>query len=201
MIRVFIISFLFIGFGVQSQKLIKRSRYIDKVEMMSFWFSPNYILEDQQYGINWKLSYQMEPFLALAVQGDYFLTNKNTHSFGEIRLETGFYAFLMPHKKLSPFVYVGISRGRWWSKYSFDPELTAQVPENFVELESLDTENFHDDQSGAFGLGLYYELGKSRAFLEYRYLPDVYSNYAGIGMQFRIFKGRKYKLKRRRINK
>lgn len=198
--RILIISLIVFSFSLNAQKL-KRSKYINKTEIASLWLAPTYILEDEQYGLNWKLSYQLESFLAVAVQGDYFATNANIHSFGELRAEAGFYTFLLPSRKFTPYLYIGVSRGRWWSKYSFDPELRAQYGGNFVTLETIDTDNFHDDQSGSFGLGFSYEIGKPRVYVEYKYLPDIYSNYLSFGMQYRFYKGKKLKVRRGRINK
>lgn len=192
------ILFILVFFNTNAQ-LSKRSKHANRIENFSIWLSPSYIIQDNQIGLGGKFTYEMEKFLLLAGQSTYFLDNPNGHSFGEYRGEIGFYVFLTPKRRFSPFFYFGLTRGVWWSKHQF--EYASGRVTQYTNLTQVDYSNSHSDQSGSFSGGLSYEIGKHRAILEYKYLPTVRSNYLSFGMQFRFFKGVKYKLKPGRINK
>lgn len=197
-IILLVLALNFIVINLNGQ-LSKRSKYAEKVENFSLWLLPSYLPQENQLGFNGKISYEMEKFLVLSGQSSYFLNNVNSHSFGEYRAELGFYIFLTPKRKFSPFLYFGLSQGWWWSEHYFDYE--GGTITEYRKLTEIDFSNSHDDQSGSFSVGFSYEVGRNRAILEYKYLPEVRSNYVSLGMQFRFFKGTKYKLKPGRINK
>lgn len=148
-------------------------KFRNRVETFSMWgsFTRNY--EDKVFGLNGKISYQIEDFMALTTQLTF--THKDGYlGYMELRHESGMYFSLTPNKRLCPILFAGVSKGAW--------------KRNWMEPESIHFDRIVIDTSFSFGLGATYTIHRFRIFAEHKILSDVWQSNTNIGVQLRLFK-------------
>lgn len=141
--------------------------------MFSLWGSVGYNYEDQSFGLNGKLSYQIESFMALSTQMTLF-SKSGEGGYTELRNETGFYFSLAPNQKFCPILFAGASKGAW--------------QRNWEEPYAPNFDVITIDSSPVFGLGFTYHMGRFRYYGEHKIYPDIWQSNTTLGIQLRVFK-------------
>lgn len=173
--RLFTILTLFYSLITNAQKL----------DITYEWFSLGggflYSVEDEYLGLNGKINLPLGSHAKFVMQGSLFPEQmqftEETHN--EIRAKFNVEFTPVKFKKLYLTVQTGFDYGGW--------------QRNFVVLGSQLETDWKRDESMMFGGILNYDFHRFRLYMDYMYMPQIFSNHVGLGITMLFFEDKTYR--------
>lgn len=163
-------------------------------EIMYEWFSLGggfiYSIEDQYTGLNGKINLPLGSHVKFVMQATLFPEQFQDPSKAYNEIRSKFNVEFTPVKihNLYLTLQTGFDFGYW--------QRTFEIPHS-----TLGT-NWKKDESMMFGGILNYDFHRFRAYIDYMYMPEVFSNHIGLGITMLFFEDNKFRrlyFKRRSI--
>ena len=159
------------------------------------WFSLSggflYSIEDSYTGLNGKINLPLGSHAKFVMQASLFpeqLQNP-AESFNELRAKFNVEFIPLKFKKMYLSVQTGFDYGYW--KRTFEVQ-GSTIGSNWKKEESM-----------MFGAIMNYDFKRYRLFIDYMYMPQIFSNHIGIGFSMLFFESQLYRkmyTQRRKIN-
>lgn len=185
MTKAILSLFIIISFGLKAQ-----------LSTVTYeWFSLSggflYSIEDAYTGLNGKINLPLGSHTKFVMQASLFpeqLQNP-AESYNEVRAKFNVEFIPIKFKKMYLSLQTGFDYGYWNRTY---------------ELQSSTLGNdWKRDESMMFGAIMNYDFHRYRLFVDYMYMPEIYSNHIGIGCSMLFFESKLYRrmyLQRRYLN-
>jgi hypothetical protein len=159
------------------------------------WFSLGggfiYSMEDQYTGLNGKINLPLGSHAKFVMQATLFPEQLQdpSQAYNEARAKFNVEFIPIKFKKVYLSVQTGFDYGYW--------------QRNFVLPGSTLKLNWKKDESMMFGAIMNYDFHRYRFYIDYMYMPEIFSNHVGLGIAILFFEDdvyrRKY-LQRKHVN-
>lgn len=159
------------------------------------WFSLGggflYSVEDQYTGLNGKINLPLGSNAKFVMQGTLFPEQMQNpaEAYNEIRAKFNVEFIPIKFKKLYLSVQTGFDYGGWQRTYDLEGSTLGQ--------------DWKRDESMMFGGILNYDLHRFRLYIDYMYMPEIFSNHIGVGVTMLFFESKLYRrmyLQRKNLN-
>ncbi len=159
------------------------------------WFSLSggflYSVEDQYTGLNGKINLPLGSHAKFVMQASLFPEQFQNpeEAYNEARAKFNVEFIPYKFKKIYLSVQTGFDYGYWQRKF-------------FLPGPSL-VFDWKREESMMFGAIMNYDFNRYRLYVDYMYMPDIFSNHIGIGVSMLFFENssfRKKYVQRRYIN-
>jgi len=165
------------------------------IEINYEWFSLSggflYSIEDQYTGLNGKINLPLGSHAKFVMQASLFPEQFQNpeEAYNEARAK--FNVEFIPYKFIKMYLSVqaGFDYGYW--------QRTFLLPGSTLKFD------WKREESMMFGAIMNYDLNRYRLYVDYMYMPEVFSNHIGIGISMLFFENtafRKKYVQRRYIN-
>lgn len=154
-------------------------------EIMYEWFSLGggflYSIEDQYLGLNGKINLPLGSHVKFVMQGSLFPEQFQNpeRSYNEIRAKFNVEFTPVKFNHFYLTLQTGFDYGYW--------------QRTFEVLNSTLGTNWKREESMMFGGILNYDFHRYRLYLDYMYMPEVYSNHVGIGITMLFFEDSRFR--------
>lgn len=156
-----------------------------KLDITYEWFSLGggflYSVEDEYLGLNGKINLPLGSHAKFVMQGTLFPEQMQfqpeTHN--EIRAKFNVEFIPIKFKKLYLSLQTGFDYGGWQRTF-------------LVTGSQLGTE-WKRDESMMFGSVLNYDFHRFRLYMDYMYMPQIFSNHVGLGITMLFFEDKTYR--------
>ena len=165
------------------------------IEINYEWFSLSggwlYSIEDQYTGLNGKINLPLGSHAKFVMQASLFPEQFQNpeEAYNEARAKFNVEFIPYKFKKMYLSVQAGFDYGYW--------QRTFVLPGSTLKFD------WQREESMMFGAIMNYDLNRYRLYVDYMYMPEVFSNHVGIGVSMLFFENtafRKKYLQRRYIN-
>jgi hypothetical protein len=159
-------------------------------EMFSIGGNLIYSVEDAYTGLNGKLTFPLSSkYVSLVFQGVIFPSQMQSgeKTFDEIRSKINVQITPIHIGAFSTYFQAGFDNGAW--------KRAVKI------IGSNSHKKWQIDESIMLGAGFNYNVKSIRLYLDWMYMPDIYSNHIGVGMHILLFEKklfRKFYLQRRK---
>jgi hypothetical protein len=151
------------------------------------WFSLSggflYSIEDQYTGLNGKINFPLGSHAKFVMQASLFPEQFQDpeKSFNEARAKFNVEFIPIKFKKVYLSLQTGFDFGYW--------QRTFLLTGSTLGLD------WKKDESMMFGGIINYDLNRYRFYLDYMYMPEVFSNHLGIGFALLLFENNSFRKK------
>ena len=165
------------------------------IEINYEWFSLSggilYSIEDQYNGINGKINLPLGSHAKFVMQASLFPEQFQNpeQAYNEARAKFNVEFIPYKFKKIYLSLQTGFDYGYW--------QRTFHLPGSSLEFD------WKREESMMFGAIMNYDVNRYRLYVDYMYMPEVFSNHIGIGVSMLFFENtsfRKKYMKRRHLN-
>lgn len=175
--KLFFLTIILFSYGLKSQQKIKDYE----------WFSLGggflYSVEDQYTGLNGKINFIMGSHAKFVLQASLFPEQFQDpeQSYNEARAKFNVEFIPIKFKKLYLSVQTGFDYGYWQRKFV--------LPGSTLKFK------WKKDDSMMFGAIMNYDFNRYRLYIDYMYMPEIFSNHIGIGIAMLFFEDDVYRRK------
>lgn len=169
------IFLMFVGFTVNAQPLKIRTE----------WFNLGgnfiYSVEDGYTGLNGKLTLPLGDNISFQGQGTLFPAQLqlSEETFDETRAKFGIEIIPVRAETWYISFQTGFDYGFWRRNF--------EVKSSQIGLD------WKRDESMMFGGAFNYNYNRFRFYVDYMYMPEIFSNHIGVGMYLLFFESKRYK--------
>ena len=183
--KLFFIIIILISFNLKGQP----------IDINYEWFSLSggflYSIEDEYIGLNGKINLPLGSHAKFVMQASLFPEQFQNPDEGYNEARAKFNVEFIPikFKKLYLSVQTGFDYGYW--------QRTFYLPGSTLGFD------WKREESMMFGAIINYDFNRYRLYVDYMYMPEVFSNHIGVGISMLFFENtsfRKKYMQRRYIN-
>tara|TARA_A100001234_G_scaffold214524_1_gene218204 strand:+ start:839 stop:1471 length:633 start_codon:yes stop_codon:yes gene_type:complete len=175
--NIFLLTILFTTVHLKSQP----------IQINYEWFSLSggflYSVEDEYTGLNGKINLPLGSHAKFVMQASLFPEQFQNpeEAYNEARAKFNVEFIPYKFKKLYLSVQTGFDYGYW--------QRTFLIPNSTLGL------NWKKEESMMFGAIINYDFNRYRLYLDYMYMPEIYSNHIGIGISMLFFENNSFRKK------